>query len=78
MIQKRAPAKELLGLDQALAVVAYVVLRHGDVYAPLLDRLEHEIEQERSKVSTRERAQRILSAFPRTVTEGGRRDARVG
>ena len=27
-------------LERALRIVAYVVLRHGDVYAPILDRLQ--------------------------------------
>ncbi len=26
-------------LERAVAVVAYIVLRHGEVYAPILDRL---------------------------------------
>jgi hypothetical protein len=51
-------------LDQSLAVVAYIVLRHGDAYAPLLDRLEREAETQRRKASYRDRAQQILMSLP--------------
>lgn len=35
-------------LERALVLAAYVVLRHGDVYAPYLDRLEKELEAARA------------------------------
>ena len=34
-------------LERALAVVAYVVLHHGRAYAPILERLEREVEAAR-------------------------------
>ena len=51
----------LVELERALHVVAYIVVRHGDAYAPLLDRLEAEIEAERRKGNHRDRARRILA-----------------
>lgn len=53
-------------IEHALAVVAYIVLRHGEAYAPLLDRLEAEVEEARRRTSHRERAQRILAGFKPT------------
>ncbi len=53
-------------LERALAVVAYIVLRHGEAYAPLLDRLETELEEARRRTSHRDRAQRILASFKPT------------
>lgn len=47
-------------LEQALVTAAYLVLRHGPAYTPLLERLEAEVEQARKLDSARERAQRIL------------------
>lgn len=49
--------------ERALAVMAYVVLRHGDAYAPLLDRLEREVEEERRQASHSDRARRILASM---------------
>jgi len=60
---------DLAELEHMLAVAAYIVVRHGEAYVPVLDRLEREVEQERHKVSNRERAQRILAnAMKRGVT----------
>ncbi|AHB48163.1 hypothetical protein W911_06850 [Hyphomicrobium nitrativorans NL23] len=49
-------------LEQALAFVAQIVLRHGEVYAPILDRLEREVEAARRNGATA-RAKRILEEF---------------
>ena len=49
-------------LEQALAFMAQIVLRHGEVYAPILDRLEREVEAARRNGATA-RAQRILEEF---------------
>jgi hypothetical protein len=54
-------------LECALALAAYIVLRHGSVYAPYIDRLERELEAARRNDPT-ERAKRILEAYTR---EGG-------
>jgi hypothetical protein len=59
-------------LEGALAVVAYIVVRHGDVYAPLLDRLEHEVEEAKRRGSHRDRAQRILDSLPALQLEAKR------
>jgi len=53
-------AERLQFLEKRLAVMAYIVLRHGDVYAPLMERIEQEIEETRKRGSARDRAQQIL------------------
>lgn len=55
-------------LERALALAAYIVLRHGSVYAPYIDRLEKELEAARRNDPT-ERAKRILETY---TLEGGR------
>ena len=53
--------------ERALAVVAYIVMRHGDAYVPLLDRLERELELERNRPNHRSRAAAILASLTREV-----------
>jgi hypothetical protein len=48
-------------IERALTLAAYIVLRHGDAYAPIMDRLERELVDERLRASTRDRAARILA-----------------
>jgi hypothetical protein len=66
----------LLGMiervERALALAAYIVLRHGPVYAPYIDRLEGELEAARRDDPT-ERARRILHAY---TVDGGRKAIR--
>jgi hypothetical protein len=52
-------------LERALALAAYIVLRHGPIYAPYIDRLERELENARAK--------RILQTY---TVEGGRKAIR--
>lgn len=59
-------------LERALALAAYIVLRHGPIYAPYLDRLERELEVARRNDPT-ERAKRILETY---TLEGGRKAIR--
>lgn len=54
-------------LEQVMAIAAYVVLRHGDAYVPLLDRLEQELVEIRRKTSNRDRARRILESMSTEV-----------
>lgn len=54
-------------LERALALAAYMVLRHGPVYAPYIDRLERELEAARRNDPS-ERAKRILETY---TLEGG-------
>lgn len=55
----------LAELKEALRVAAYVVLRHGDVYVPIMDRLAREVDEAcRDTPSSSERARRILAAPP--------------
>jgi hypothetical protein len=57
-------------LEKALLLAAYVVLRYGEAYAPLLERLEHEVVERRRRVAPADRARRILEAY---TLEGGRK-----
>jgi hypothetical protein len=52
-------------LERALVTMAYIVVRHGAVYAPILDRLEREIEDRRRQAEPVERARRLLEAYTR-------------
>ena len=49
-------------LERALVLTAYIVLRHGPVYAPYIDRLERELEAARHNDPT-DRAKRILATY---------------
>jgi hypothetical protein len=49
-------------LERALVLAAYIVIRHGPVYAPYIDRLERELEAARQHDPT-ERAKRILEVY---------------
>ena len=59
-------------LQRALALAAHIVLRHGPIYAPYIDRLERELENARKNDPT-ERAKRILQTY---TVEGGRKAIR--
>jgi hypothetical protein len=58
----RAPLTLTERIERALVLAAYIVVRHGPVYAPLLERLEKELEAARRNDPT-ERAKRILKAY---------------
>jgi len=60
----------LADLEHYLAVAAYIVVRHGDAYVPTLERLEREVEAERSRTGHRERAQRLLADLMRKGVKG--------
>lgn len=59
-------------LERALALAAYIVLRHGPVYAAYIDRLESELAAARRNDPT-DRAKRILQTY---TVEGGRKTIR--
>lgn len=46
----------------ALVAAAYIVTTHGDVYAPIFERLEREHEQIKREQDPLSRARRLLSA----------------
>ncbi|GGA55384.1 hypothetical protein GCM10011499_26950 [Pelagibacterium lentulum] len=48
-----------------MRILAYIVVRHGDVYGPLLDAIERELAEARQRVSHRDRAKQILAAMTR-------------
>ncbi len=58
-------APTITQLETTLRMLAYVVVRHGEVYGPLLERVEHELEEARRKTSHRDRAQQILAQMTR-------------
>jgi hypothetical protein len=60
-------------LEHALVLAAYIVLRHGLVYAPYVDRLEEELEAARRNDPT-EHAKRILETY---TAAGGRNAMRL-
>lgn len=53
-------------LERALTMAAYIVLRHGNKYAPILGRLEKEVENARRN-DPATRARRILADYNATV-----------
>ena len=60
-------------LERALAVAAYIVVRHGKVYAPIFDRLQREVEAARRDDPV-VRARQVLAAY---TEEGGRNAIRL-
>ena len=60
-------------LEHALVLAAYIVLRHGSVYAPYVDRLEKELDAARRNDPT-ERAKSILETY---TAAGGRNAMRL-
>jgi hypothetical protein len=64
-------------IERALVLAAYVVVKHGPVYAPLLKRLEKELRAARRNDPT-ERARRILKDYEgdRAPTRRGARSGR--
>lgn len=58
----QASSPSLEALERALVFMAHIVLRHGETYAPILERLEREVEAARRDGATA-RAKRILEEF---------------
>lgn len=56
-------------IDRALVTMAYIVVKHGPTYAPILDRLEREAEEMRRQEAPVDRARRLLEAY---TLDGGR------
>jgi hypothetical protein len=61
----KQPERTLERIERALAVAAYVVVKHGPVYAPLLESLEREAERLRDaeRNSPEARARRVLESY---------------
>lgn len=55
----------LADLERFLGIAAYIVVRHGDAFAPVFERLEREVDQERARQGKRDRAQGVLSQLMR-------------
>ncbi|SFV31213.1 hypothetical protein SAMN05216456_1270 [Devosia crocina] len=56
-------------LEKAVHAMAYIVLRHGEKYGPLLDRLADDLEARTRAPSARDRARQILAAMTREVSQ---------
>lgn len=54
-------------IERALLLVAWLIERDGDMYLPVYERLEAELEQLRRKEDTKERAHRLLASYSRSV-----------
>lgn len=63
-----ATAPTVAQLEKTLHALAYIVVRHGEVYGPLLERVERELEEARLKTSHRDRAQQILAKLTKEVS----------
>lgn len=59
-------------LERALVLAAYIVVRHGSVYAPIVERLERELDAARRDDPV-VRARRILENY---TVAGGRKAIR--
>ena len=49
-------------IEAGMKFAAYVVVRYGDVYAPLFERLERDLEDLRRRRSPADRARMLLAA----------------
>lgn len=54
-------------IERALAVAAYIVIKHGSAYVPIFERLERELEAARNGPEAR--ARRFLESY---TAAGGR------
>lgn len=52
-------------LERSVHALAYIVIRHGDQYGPLLEWLADELEERRRAPTARDRARQILSQMTR-------------
>ena len=59
-----AAAPRLDEIERALAVAAYIVLRHGEAYAPTMERLKAERDTLLERGSAEDRARKILAELP--------------
>jgi hypothetical protein len=50
-------------IGRALVLLAYFIERDGDVYLPMYEKLEAELEELNQKQATRERARHRLAAY---------------
>lgn len=51
-------------IERALAVAAYVVVNHGDVYLPIFERLECELADAKRRADAVGRARAIVEKLP--------------
>lgn len=62
-----AETRSNISLEQALTIMAYIVVRHGDQYSPLLERIEAELTTQRHRQSKTDRARQILADSKRVA-----------
>lgn len=53
-------------IERALVLLAYFIERDGEVYVPIYERFEAELEQLRPKQDTKDRARRLLASYSRS------------
>jgi len=56
-------------IERALLIAARVVAFHGEKYAPIFERIEHELDRRTRKISTGERALMIVRAHEDQTTK---------
>lgn len=56
-------------LEKAVHAMAYIVLRHGEKYGPLLERLADELELRRTTPTATDRARQILARMTQEVRQ---------
>ncbi len=61
----QAGRRSIERLENTLRMLAYIVVRHGEVHGPLLERVERELDEARRRPSHRDRAQQILAQLTR-------------
>lgn len=57
------PTPSAAEIREGLVYTAYLVEKYGEVYAPILDRLEREYEAALARETPKERARRILAQY---------------
>lgn len=55
-------------LEKAVTALAYIVMRHGEQYGPLLEWLADELEARQRAPTARDRAQQILNRSMRQAS----------
>lgn len=64
-LRREKEAITVARVERALVFAAYVLEKYGDRYAPILERLERELEELRRQENPRDRARRILETYTR-------------
>lgn len=66
-MRRLVPSKEPITierLERGLLFMAYILDKYGEVYIPIFERIEREVELARAKRSTMDRARALLDSMP--------------